>query len=82
MRRRRKDSLSVEDVMGAFGLSAHALKRHMGVLEDHQLGSIDEGSERQYFVTLSEREGGSNPWIEILEFCQKTGHSTEELITT
>jgi hypothetical protein len=42
MRRRRKDSLPVEDVMGAFRLSASALNRHMGVLEDHQLGSIDE----------------------------------------
>jgi hypothetical protein len=62
-------------------LSSNALKRHMGVLEDHNLGSIDEGGESgQYFVSLSEREGGSDPWIEILEFCEKTGHSTDELI--
>jgi hypothetical protein len=76
MRRRRKRSLPAEDVMGAFQLSAYALRCHMSVLEDHQLGSIDEQGQ----VTLSERERRSNPWIEILEFCEKTGHSTDELI--
>jgi hypothetical protein len=69
MHRRRKRSLPAEDVMGAFQLSAYALRRHMSVLEDHQLGSIDEQGQ----VTLSERERRSNPWIEILEFCEKTG---------
>jgi hypothetical protein len=81
MRRRKKDLLPVDDVMGAFQLSVNALKRHMGVLEHHGLGSIEEGSEPgQYFVALSEREGASNPWIEILEFCEMTGHATDELI--
>jgi hypothetical protein len=54
MRRRRKDSLPAQDVMGAFQLSAYALERHMRVLEDHELGSIDEDGE---LVQLSEREG-------------------------
>jgi len=81
MRRRNKGSLPVDDVMGAFHLSVNALKRHMGVLADHRLGSIDEGEEPdQYFVTLFNRERGGNPWIEILRFCEKTHRSTDELI--
>jgi hypothetical protein len=81
MRRRGRDTLPVDDVMGALRLSATALKRHMKLLEDHGLGSIDEGSEpNSYFVTLSERERGGNPWIEILDFCDATGHSSDELV--
>jgi len=42
MRRRRKSELPVDDVEGAFGISASILKRHMGVLEHHELGSIED----------------------------------------
>jgi DNA-binding transcriptional ArsR family regulator len=81
MRRRRRDTLTAEDVMGAFQISADALQRHMKVLEDHQLGDLDEGSEpNSYYVALSDREGDINPWIEILEFCDATGHTPDELI--
>lgn len=79
MRRRRRDELTVDDVMGAFNISAYALQRHMKVLEDHGLGTIEEGG-NQYFVRLSDREGGSNPWIEILQFCDATGHTPDELL--
>lgn len=80
MRRRRESELPVDDVMGAFGVSATALKRHMSVLEHHKLGSIDEGFYNQFHVSLWDREGDSNPWIEILDFCEATGHDTDELI--
>lgn len=80
MRRRGKSDLPVDDVMGAFGISATALKRHMGVLEHHELGSIDEGFHNEFHVRLWHRERDSNPWIEILDFCEATGHDTDELI--
>lgn len=80
MRRRRKSELPVDDVMGAFGISASTLKRHMGVLEHHELGSIDEGFHNEFHVRLWHRERDSNPWIEILDFCEATGHDTDELV--
>jgi DNA-binding transcriptional ArsR family regulator len=54
MRRRNRDELTVDDVMGAFNVSANALRRHMQILEEHGLGHIVEGEERnQYFVSLT-----------------------------
>ena len=53
----------------------------MQVLEHHRLGCIDEGSEPgQYEVFLFERKPAGDPWYEILEFCEETGCTTDELI--
>ena len=81
MHLRKVDQLPVEDVTGAFQIGDTALKRHMSALEHHKLGSIDETNEyEQYVVELWDREPGGNPWIEILEFCEETGHTSDEFI--
>ncbi len=81
MRRQNADVLPVDDVRGAFNLGVTALKRHMGLLEHHLLGSIEEtNTPGKFVVKLWDRDPGGNPWIEILEFCDATGNSSDELI--
>ena len=75
MRRRKVESLPVEDVEGAFEISARTLTRHMKILENHELGSLDEAmGYDEWVVTLwTGRRYGYNRWIQILEFCDATG---------
>jgi hypothetical protein len=81
MRRNKKDRLSVDDVMGAFGINHKILGVNMTILEEHNLGSIDEGDYTgRYDVRIRSRNPDSNPFIEIIEFCEATGRSTDELI--
>ncbi len=80
MRRNNTDELPVDDVTGAFRIGRTALKRHMDLLEHWRLGSIDEGEYQKYFVVLWSREPDTNPWVEILEFCEATKHMSDELI--
>lgn len=81
MRRRRASSLPVDDVLGALQISLSALKRHMGLMEHHQLGSIDEGNEHgQYVVSLWSRRPEGNPWVEMIDFCEATGRNPDELV--
>jgi hypothetical protein len=80
MRRNDMSELLVEDVMGAFQISATALKRHMRVLEHWRLGSIEEFGEDQHVVTLWDREPDSTPWDEVLEFCEETRHAPDEFV--
>lgn len=80
MKRRSVKWLPPDDVMGAFGLSQYELIHRMKLLEHHSIGSIEEAGEDEYAVQLDERERAGNPWIEILEFCEATGHTTDELV--
>lgn len=81
MKRRGVDVLPTDDVQGAFNIGAEALKRRMGILEHHGLGSIDEGTGyRTWNVSLWSRKDGDNPWIEILLFCEATNADPREFI--
>ncbi|MCP3441042.1 hypothetical protein [Bradyrhizobium sp. CCGUVB14] len=81
MKRRGVDVLPTDDVQGAFNIGAEALKRRMGILDHHGLGSIDEGTGyRTWNVSLWSRKDGDNPWIEILLFCEATNADPREFI--
>jgi hypothetical protein len=81
MRRRDVDDLPAEDVVGAFNLGKTRLRQHMTLLEHHLLGDITEGhGYQQYIVRLWDRDPGGNPWIEMLEFCEKTGITIDSLL--
>jgi hypothetical protein len=81
MRRRNVDQLSADDVLEAFKLSVPQLRKHMGILEEHHLGCIDEGEyQGKYDVTIFERAPAGNPFIEILDFCDATATDPETLI--
>lgn len=81
MKRRNVSELPTDDVMGAFSITSNELKRRMKILEHHRLGDIDQGTGYQeWVVSLYSRKHGENPWIEILDFCEATGHSTDELV--
>ncbi|MBO0134076.1 hypothetical protein [Agrobacterium burrii] len=75
------EKLLVEDVTGAFHIGSTKLKNHMRVLERHVLGCINEGHNYQeYFVELFDRKPGGNPWIEMLDFCDRVGVSIDTLV--
>lgn len=81
MRRLDAEKLLVEDVTGAFQIGKTKLQSHMRVLEHHGLGGINEGHNfREFFVELSDREPGGNPWTEMLDFCDSTGASVDSFI--
>jgi len=81
MKRQGNDNLPVDDVAGAFKVSSKKLMQHMGLLEHHGLGGITEGfGYQQYIVRLWDRDPGCNPWIEVMEFCEKTGVSASSFI--
>lgn len=81
MKRQDIDDLPADDVVGAFKLGQAKLKKHMDLLEHHGLGYITEGFGYQKFIVrLQDRDPGCNPWIEILEFCEKTGASRSSFI--
>ncbi|OKO88082.1 hypothetical protein AC629_11080 [Bradyrhizobium sp. NAS80.1] len=81
MKRRGLDVLPTDDVEGAFNIDSEELKRRMGVLEHHALGSVDDGTGyREWNVSLWSRKHGNNPWIEILEFCEVTRADPAEFI--
>lgn len=81
MMRRDVEDLPVDDVVGAFNLSTSRLRKHMNLLEHHGLGDISEGhGYQQYIVRLRDRDPGCNPWIEMLEFCDKTGVAIDNLL--
>lgn len=81
MKRRGVDELPVDDVVAAFGIGHSNLKKQMDLIEHHLLGSIEEDFEPgKYVVKLWDREPGGNPWIEILEFCDKSGHDSDEFV--
>ncbi|MCQ9148089.1 hypothetical protein [Ochrobactrum sp. BTU2] len=81
MRRREVNDLPAEDVAGAFSLGKTKLRQRMNLLEHHGLGDITEGhGYQQYVVRLWDRDPGGNPWIEMLEFCDKTGIAIDSLV--
>ncbi|MFN6985717.1 MAG: hypothetical protein ACK4OI_12845 [Rhizobium oryzihabitans] len=46
------------------------------------LGDITAGhGYQQYIVRLWDRDPGSNPWIEMLEFCDRTGIAIDSLVS-
>ena len=54
----------------------------MNLLEHHLLGDITAGQGyQQYIVRLWDRDPGSNPWIEMLEFCDRTGIAIDSLVS-
>lgn len=71
--------LPVDDVEEAFEISLADLKRQLDILEHHNLGDADDHF-GQWVARLYERDPGGNPFIEILEFCEATGRSPEELL--
>jgi len=79
MRERGASRLPVEDVEEAFEIHTTDLKRQLDILEHHQLGCADDHF-GQWVARLYERDPGSNPFIEILEFCAVTGRDREELL--
>lgn len=80
MRRTKKDKLLVEDVTGAFGISARKLNDMMEVLREHRLGDVDEDYPGRYVVSLYDRTPEGQPWEEMIIFCEKSGRSTDELV--
>lgn len=81
MKRRNVDSLPTDDVQHAFGIGPSKLKKQMELIEHHSLGSIDEDNmPGKYLVHLWERDHGGNPWIEILDFCEKSGDDPDQFI--
>ena len=82
MRRRDVDDLPAEDAAGAFSLGKTKLRQHMNLLEHHLLGDITAGhGYQQYIVRLWDRDPGGNPWIEMLEFCDRTGIAIDSLVS-
>lgn len=82
MRRQKEEKLPVDDVAGAFQISQGKLKKHMDLLRHHGLGDIDEGhNPGEYFVSLGTRKPWDvNPWIEILDFCERMNLNTDSFI--
>lgn len=81
MKRRNVESLPTDDVQHAFNIGSSKLKKQMDLLEHHSLGSIDEDNmQGKYLVHLWERDHGGNPWIEILDFCEKSGDDPDQFI--
>lgn len=77
----KENSLDVREVTEAFNISDRKLMDKMASLDRHNLGGINEGDYPvKHVVCLYDREPGLNPWIEIIEFCEKTEHNTDELI--
>lgn len=77
MRDHGSNRLPVDDVEEAFEISKTELKRQLEILEHHQLGDADNHFD-QWVARLYERDPGSNPFIEILEFCEATGRERGE----
>lgn len=81
MRRRRLDKLPIEDVIEAFGIGRRALERYMNLLENHRLGNVGDFYEQgKWLVSVYDRHPGGNPFIEILDFCEVTGHHPNEFL--
>jgi hypothetical protein len=81
MRRQGTDKLLFDDIVGALKISKGSLKRRVDLLEHHGLAYVlDDLEPGKYFVKLFDRRTGFNPWIEVLEFCDATGTSVDELI--
>lgn len=81
MKRRNVDSLPTDDVENAFNIGSSKLKKQMDLLEHHQLGSVNEDNvPGKYVVSLWHRSHGDNPWIEILDFCEKSGDHSDQFI--
>lgn len=69
---RSLDKLPVNDVIDAFQIDTPVFKKYMRTLEDHKLGSVDDTWDPdEYVECLWERNMQGNPWIDILEFCEK-----------
>jgi cytochrome c553 len=81
MKRRNLEKLPFDDVSKAFAIGLSKLKKQMQLLEHHQLGSVEEATVfDQYNITLWHRDRGGNPFIEILDFCEKSGNLKDEFI--
>lgn len=79
LRRGIKDA-SVDEVMAAFNIGSSKLQTNMKILDEHGLGWIHERNDRDYVVRIAERDPSGNPFHEILQFCNATGHNPDELI--
>ncbi|MBH1943478.1 hypothetical protein I5L01_04445 [Erythrobacter sp. YJ-T3-07] len=79
MRDHGSNQLPVDDVEEAFEITSAELKKQLEILDHHQLGCADDHFGR-WVARLYERDPGSNPFIEILEFCEVTGCEREELL--
>lgn len=60
-------------------ISTAELKRQLDVLGHQEIGYVHDHFD-QWMTRLREREPWGNPLIEILQFCEATGHDREELL--
>lgn len=79
LRRDIRDA-SVDDVMAAFNIGQTKLRTNLKILEEHGLGGHHERGDLDYVLRIAERDPGGNPFHEILQFCDATGHSPDEFI--
>lgn len=79
MRDQGVNRLPVNDVEGAFEISSTELKRELEILELHNLGEAEDYFGK-WMARIYDRDPGGNPFIEILDFCDATGCSREELL--
>ncbi|MCE7886085.1 MAG: hypothetical protein DYH13_01080 [Alphaproteobacteria bacterium PRO2] len=82
MYRRKVDELPIEDVLNAFQISEKKLKEHMRVIENHNLGCVDEGRKMDgYTVQIYDRSAYTvNPFIEIIEYCESSSYSKDDFL--
>ncbi|MEQ3726333.1 MAG: hypothetical protein ABNH38_02835 [Tateyamaria sp.] len=80
MRRLNKTELLASDVLRAFDLTQEDLREIMGLLEEHQLGDVEEDWERGWLIKIANRHPHQigfpthcNPFDEIIEYCEATG---------
>ncbi len=78
---RKQENLPVEEVMRVFSVGESEMKTIGNLLYGHDIGEItDLSGYGEYVVRIFERNPGGNPFIEIVEFCERTGNDSETLV--